>query len=163
MKPSCHRLIPFFQFLCNHLRLPSPELDQILFLLDYFTSFHFSTQLHYSASTLLSSRTLLMTTFARTTRKKTVFTSPLPNNGRLSVVACACIAWMCLPSRCIAVGIHVTNYIYITQICVLIVTVKFSRSSIFGWISMPLQHRRHLVNVMYLPPFPRNSASRNLK
>jgi hypothetical protein len=38
MKTSRFSLIPFLPFLLNHLRLPSPELYPILFLLEYFTS-----------------------------------------------------------------------------------------------------------------------------
>jgi hypothetical protein len=38
VKSSCDSLIPSMPFLLNYLRLPSPELDPILFLLDCFTS-----------------------------------------------------------------------------------------------------------------------------
>jgi hypothetical protein len=165
MKSSLHSLIHFLPFILNHSRLPSPELDPILFL-NSTTSLHdycsllllsVSTLVYsaYSASTLLPCRTLLITTL-HGPRGKTVFIAPLLSNGCPSVVACACVAGMWLPTRCLAMGIQVT--IYITQICVLLVTVKFLRFSIFACISMPRQHRMHLVNVMYLPPFQCNSA-----
>jgi hypothetical protein len=38
MKSSLHSLIHFLPFLLDYLRLPSPELDPIPFLLDYITS-----------------------------------------------------------------------------------------------------------------------------
>jgi hypothetical protein len=41
MKSSWHSLIPFLTFLLSHLRLPSPELGPILFLLDYCSVLYF--------------------------------------------------------------------------------------------------------------------------
>jgi hypothetical protein len=38
-----------------------------------------------------------------------VFTASLPSNRR-SIVACACVVGMCLPTRCLAMGIHVTAF-----------------------------------------------------
>jgi hypothetical protein len=38
---------------------------------------------------------------------RSLFAGPLPSNRR-PTVACACIAGMCLPTRCLAVDIHVT-------------------------------------------------------
>jgi hypothetical protein len=70
MKSSWHSLIPFLPFLLNHLRLPSPELDPILFLLDHFTS-----RLLFSAPStsllllLLSCRTLPIITLNGPHRK----------------------------------------------------------------------------------------------
>jgi hypothetical protein len=43
-----------------------------------------------------------------------VFTDPLPSNES-PIVACACIAGMCLPTRCLAIGIHVALYMYIMK------------------------------------------------
>jgi hypothetical protein len=37
VKSSLHRLIPFLTFLLNHLRLPSPELEPVLFRLLFCT------------------------------------------------------------------------------------------------------------------------------
>jgi hypothetical protein len=51
---------------------------------------------------------------ARTARKtplsivKNVFTGTLPSNRCPSIVEGACVAEMCLPTRCLAMGIHVT-------------------------------------------------------
>jgi hypothetical protein len=36
-----------------------------------------------------------------------LFTDPLPSNG-CPIVWCKCVAGMCLPTRCLAMGIHVT-------------------------------------------------------
>jgi hypothetical protein len=67
VKSSWHRLIPFLPFLLNNLRLPSPELDPILFLLDYFTSrLLFSTPFKRPSLSLYNHS-------ARTPRKNTVF------------------------------------------------------------------------------------------
>jgi hypothetical protein len=38
-----------------------------------------------------------------------VFTAPLPSIGCPSIVAFACVAGMCLESRCLAMGIHITK------------------------------------------------------
>jgi hypothetical protein len=38
-----------------------------------------------------------------------VFTSPLPRDGRISIVACTYVAGGCLPSRCLAMGLYVTK------------------------------------------------------
>jgi hypothetical protein len=70
----------------------------------------------YSASTrlLLSCRTLLVTTLHGLTEntvfycQECVLTGALPSNEYPpSIVACACVAGMCLPTRCLAMGIHV--------------------------------------------------------
>jgi hypothetical protein len=37
-----------------------------------------------------------------------VFTDPLPSNGRPIIARVSASAGVCLPSRCLAVGIHVT-------------------------------------------------------
>jgi hypothetical protein len=39
-----------------------------------------------------------------------VFTGPLPGNECPSIVACACVTWICLPTRCLAMDIHATVY-----------------------------------------------------
>jgi hypothetical protein len=74
MKSSLQRLIPFLPFLLNHLRLPSPERDPILFRLLFCTPSRLLTVPFYNP-------------LARTTQKtpssivKDVFTGPLPRNG----------------------------------------------------------------------------------
>jgi hypothetical protein len=81
MKSSCHSLIPSLPFLVNHLWLPSPELDPILFRLPACTP---STL----PLLLLPCRTLLITTLHGPHGKhsllllKSVFTAPLPSNRR---------------------------------------------------------------------------------
>jgi hypothetical protein len=39
-----------------------------------------------------------------------MFTDPLLSNERRSIVECFYVAGMCLPTRCLAMGIHVTIF-----------------------------------------------------
>jgi hypothetical protein len=94
VKSSWHGLIPFLPFLLSHLRLPSPELDPILILAAW-------------GHRYIASR--------RTDRKhrflccKGMSTASFHSNGSYSIVACIfVVAGMCLPSRCLAMDIHVT-------------------------------------------------------
>jgi hypothetical protein len=83
MKYSGHSLILLLPFLLNHVRLPSPELGPILFLLDYLT-----TTLPYSPSDLL--RPFITPRHGSHYCKGIVFTVPFPSNRRL-IVAFACV------------------------------------------------------------------------
>jgi hypothetical protein len=102
MKYSWHNLIHFLPLPVYH-HLPSPEIDPIL-----------STILLYSV--LLCSVFWLcpLITLCTDPTENTVFycqeclfTDPLPSN-RCPSLACTCFAGMCLPSRCLAMSIHVT-------------------------------------------------------
>jgi hypothetical protein len=105
MKSSFHRLIPFLSFLLDHLRLPSPELNPIL-----------------DSNNFKRPSLSLYNPSARTTQKT-----------QLSIIDEACLlipclavdvllllayasSGMCLPSRCLAMGLFVTIYyrIYFT-------------------------------------------------
>jgi hypothetical protein len=95
MKSSLRSLIPFLPFLQKHLRVSSPELDTILILAAWVPRF-------------IASR--------RTDRKhrflyccKGVFRASLHSDRSYPIVACLFVAaGMCLPSPCLAMGIHVT-------------------------------------------------------
>jgi hypothetical protein len=99
IKSSLHGLIPFLSFLLNHPRLPSPEFDPILILA--------TSDPRYAAS-------------MRSDRKyrflyccEGVFRTPLHSNGSYSIAACVFVdAGICVPSRCLAMCIHVTIFFF---------------------------------------------------
>jgi hypothetical protein len=66
IKSSLHSLIPFLPFLLNHLRLPSPELDPVLFLC---SQAHILAGWRLETRLTLLSRTLHYNHFARITHK----------------------------------------------------------------------------------------------
>jgi hypothetical protein len=106
MHSSCNSLIPFLPFLLSHLRLPSTEL--------------FPVPSRLLLSTAETPSRLLCPLTSRTDStgnivfycQGCVLTGPLLINGRLSIVACACVAGKYLQSRCLAMGIHVKIYLY---------------------------------------------------
>jgi hypothetical protein len=114
MKSSLHSLIYFLSYLLYHLRLPSPELGQILdnnslkrillqpkalnfcqltLPLELFAIYPWDGP-HGVHCLLLSCIVLGM------------FTAPLPNNRQILLLSFA-PAGMCLPSRCLAMGRYV--------------------------------------------------------
>jgi hypothetical protein len=102
MWSSCHSLIPFVPF----LQLPSLKTRLFYSRIKLHTPF-------YSAFLLLSCRTLLIITFARTPRKTP---SSIIKNAYLLglylamdvLLLSAFVAGMCLLTRCLAMDIHVT-------------------------------------------------------
>jgi hypothetical protein len=110
VKFSWHGLILFLLFLLNHLGLPSPELGPILFRRLYCTptTASFGTRLSYNY-------------FTRTTRKTACIVDeaclPRPCLSIDVLLFRAFVsAGMCLASRCLAMGIHVT-------ICLIIIII----------------------------------------
>jgi hypothetical protein len=100
VKSSCHRLIPFLPF----LRLPIPRLNSTA--LDY-CSILLCTPSPTVAPALLNTS---YNHFVWISRKTPCIVVPLPINRR-PIIACSCVADMCLHTRCLAMGIHVTIYI----------------------------------------------------
>jgi hypothetical protein len=103
VKSSCHSLIPSLPFLLSHLRLPSSELDPILFLLDYFTSRLLSSTPLYSAST--TTPVLPNTSYNHFARTPWKTPSSIINNVYLLVpylatdvllLSRACVFWECV-------------------------------------------------------------------
>jgi hypothetical protein len=91
MKTSFHSLIHFLPFLLNYLRLPSPELDPILkrpslFLYNPSARTTRKTQLLYCLEGLLLIRCLAVDVL---------------------LLRAYAFAWICLPSRCLAMGLFV--------------------------------------------------------
>jgi hypothetical protein len=107
VESSCDSLIPYLPFLLSHLRLPSPELSPVPFLLLFRTAC-------YSASTSPVLSSTFYNHFARTARKTS---SSIMQNECLLVrhlavdvllLLGALVAGMHLPPRCLAMGIHLT-------------------------------------------------------
>jgi hypothetical protein len=95
MKSSSHSLIPLFQFLLSHLRLPSAEHDRILDSCSARTTQ--KTRPHYCWEGLL--------------------TDPLLNKGRRITERTASTG-MCLPLLCLTMGLYVTVLIaYLSLYC----------------------------------------------
>jgi hypothetical protein len=98
MKSSWHHLIPFLPFPATAI----PKITQ-------FSPDYCSVLIQLPASEFDS----LITTIHRPNGKRSLycwrslFTASLPSNRR-SIVACSCVARMCLPTRCLEMGIHVT-------------------------------------------------------
>jgi hypothetical protein len=84
MKSSTRSLIPFLLFLLNHIRLPSPELDPAL-------------DITQKTASIVKEACLLIRCLAVDVLMLRTFAS----------------AGMCLPSRCLEMGIHVTIFISI--------------------------------------------------
>jgi hypothetical protein len=127
MKSSSHCLIPFLPFLLNHLRLPSPELDLIPFrLLSYIPCYSVSTTLHgpHGKRRLLLSRMRVYWSVSQHWTSYFFFRE-------------FASAEMCLPTRCLPVGIYVKILFYCAQ-CLSIKQLYFKEAStfwnqIFGW------------------------------
>jgi hypothetical protein len=94
LKSYWYSLIPFLTLLLNHLRLPSIELDPILFLLDYFTS-----RLMFSNPLYISPRRLTVPSYNSSVRTSRKTPSSIVKNSYLLV-------------RYLAMGIHVTVCIW---------------------------------------------------
>jgi hypothetical protein len=92
MKPSWHSLIPFLPFLFNYLRLPSPELDQILSLAAWDPRF-------------------IESKWTNRKHREGVSTAPLHSSRSYSIAA-----GMCLPSRCLAMDMHATVCMYVMYV-----------------------------------------------
>jgi hypothetical protein len=87
----------FLQFLFNHFQLPSPELDPIPFLAAW--------DPRYTTSRRTDRRHRFLYCY------EGMFTAPLRNNDNYSVFGWVFAARrMCLPSRCLTMGIHVTIF-----------------------------------------------------
>jgi hypothetical protein len=120
MKSSLHSLLPFLSFLLHHLRLPSPELDQFLGKLTQMSSS--STELSQLLITTNSNDFLRpFETHRHGPRRKhclfivektCLLIRCLAKDVMLRVLA---TAGMCLPSRCLAMGLYVTTY-YLTGV-----------------------------------------------
>jgi hypothetical protein len=112
-KSSCDSLIPFLSFLLRHLRLSSPELTHFCFdyssvlrlLYFYFTSVLQNTFYNHTArtpgktpSSIVKNACLLVRYLAIVVLLLSVF-----------------VAVMCLPTRCLAMDIHVTIFTIVTR------------------------------------------------
>jgi hypothetical protein len=101
---SLHRLIPFLPFLLSHVRLSSPELDPVLFRLLFGTPSHLLTVLFYNPSAWTPRKTLSSIVKEACLQLRYLAMDDL--------LLSAFVARMCLRSRCLAMGIHVTIYIH---------------------------------------------------
>jgi hypothetical protein len=103
MKPSWHHLIPSLPFLLNHLPLPSPELNPILFRLLFCTPSALFLL-------LLFCRTLPITALHGPHRKKTIFTALLPSNDVL-LLPCVRVLRECVYRPVAQQWVYTSQYI----------------------------------------------------
>jgi hypothetical protein len=99
MKSSCHSLIPFLPFLLSRLRLPSPELDLVIDNI----SLNFWQKLTRDHAENIASIVGEACLLIRCLATDVLLMRTLASAG------------MCLPSRCIAMGLYVTIIIQTTS------------------------------------------------